>query len=556
MGTTTHTTAAAPTQRHASLVWAFTRASELARSPTAQRAAGAVIITLMAGVALTPLGEATMLPAKVASALLAAAAAVGWLGGYVAARVELRVLCRGMLMCGTLCAIDGISLLAADAAALQRAALAGSLWLSVISGLLCMNVWEELALRQRTAQGDASRRTAATAFWNVVFAAVALAIVISPFFFPNVLASSYAFLLFRLVPIVPGVVIAVTLLEYTRHNGQLESLAEPIAWFSLAAQFSLLLSLAALSLAWSATLLLMLVQIVMAALWLVGYQAAQTKAAAAETAEARQQLAALRAVPATDRLPWMDLLDHDIKHTLTVITLGSSHLKQVLDEEEDAALAHVAHNMAASCSRLDRYINLLLDVARYQDNAPLTLSPKTVRLHAIVRAVVNDETILGTHPVEVTFAPPPEEDGQPLPDGQTVFWDRERIEELLINLIDNARKYSPHGTPIVMHVWALPGGERLVVRVRDQGRGMTPEEQTRAFEPFFRAPGANGPSGRGLGLTMAQIIVRQHGGAITVQSAPGAGTTVSVVLPVAVAARPGEARLEVVNGNAPPAGGE
>lgn len=515
-----------------------TKSKDLARSPGVRRVMGAVIITGTAGVALTPLGEIDLLPATVAAAALLAIAALAWMGGYLAGRVGLRVICGGLLTAGTLAAIDGISLLTANSDALRRSALAGSLWLSVISALLCLNIWEELALQFRLDHGRLMRHTATTIFWNLVFSGVVVTIVISPFVFPAVLTSSYTFLLFRLVPIVPGVAIGVTLLSRSRGgDGALSALGEPIAWFCIAAQFSLMLSLQPLSLAWSAALALTVTQVVITVSWLIGYQFERQKRLEQTADQLREQVAALRAMPEVRppiALPWMELLDHDIKHTLGILTLGSSHLRQVLGEEAEDGLSKLAGNMAASCNRLDRFINLFLDYAKYHDDAPLILSPKVTRVRPMVRSVAEDEALLGTHPVAVYFTPPEGSVGLPITESATMFWDQPRIEELLMNLIDNARKYSPRGTTVEVRAWLTSSGDLVSLRVSDRGRGMTRDEQAHAFEPYFRAPDAHGPGGRGLGLTMARTIAQRHEGRLELRSAPGVGTSVTVLLPLAV----------------------
>lgn len=110
------------------------------------------------------------------------------------------------------------------------------------------------------------------------------------------------------------------------------------------------------------------------------------------------------------------------------------------------------------------------------------------------------------------------------------------IRRAVDNLVDNARKYSDEGSPIQLSATAADGG--LAVEVKDQGIGIEPEDLPRLFTPFFRTDRsrARGTGGVGLGLALARRIVEAHGGQISVQSAPGQGTTIRFTIPAAVGA--------------------
>lgn len=107
-----------------------------------------------------------------------------------------------------------------------------------------------------------------------------------------------------------------------------------------------------------------------------------------------------------------------------------------------------------------------------------------------------------------------------------------RIEQVLNNLLSNAVKYSPHGTRIELSV--EPDGADVQFRVSDEGAGISPEDLQYIFEPFRRTGAVKDEvPGVGLGLSVAQRIVRAHGGRIEVESRIGKGTTFRVRLPVA-----------------------
>jgi signal transduction histidine kinase len=112
---------------------------------------------------------------------------------------------------------------------------------------------------------------------------------------------------------------------------------------------------------------------------------------------------------------------------------------------------------------------------------------------------------------------------------------RPLLGQLLDNVLENARKYSEPGTPIIVRVWCEPGAVALAVE--DCGCGVPPEDLPRVFEPFYRADSSRqlGYAGVGLGLAVAQRIATTHGGTITAENAPGTGCRFVVRLPHAPA---------------------
>lgn len=112
--------------------------------------------------------------------------------------------------------------------------------------------------------------------------------------------------------------------------------------------------------------------------------------------------------------------------------------------------------------------------------------------------------------------------------------DRERIGQVVANLISNALKYSQADKPVDVTVQAE--ANEIVVAVRDQGPGIPLEEQKQIFNQFHRARGVepqDGSGGLGLGLYISKAIVERYGGEIRIESAPGQGSTFSFALPLA-----------------------
>lgn len=104
--------------------------------------------------------------------------------------------------------------------------------------------------------------------------------------------------------------------------------------------------------------------------------------------------------------------------------------------------------------------------------------------------------------------------------------DSEKIHQVILNLLINAIQASASGSAIEVHL-DRGGGDSAVVTIRDHGKGMTPEEQERVFEPFYSTK----PTGTGLGLPIVKGIIESHRGDISLDSTPGHGTTVTITFP-------------------------
>ena len=107
--------------------------------------------------------------------------------------------------------------------------------------------------------------------------------------------------------------------------------------------------------------------------------------------------------------------------------------------------------------------------------------------------------------------------------------DFEKVRQALLNLVDNALKFTPEGGSVVLRAW--DGGRDVRVVVEDTGIGIEPEHLPHVFERFYKADRSQSGGGTGLGLAIAKHVVEAHGGAISVQSRPGAGTVFEVAIP-------------------------
>jgi signal transduction histidine kinase len=116
-------------------------------------------------------------------------------------------------------------------------------------------------------------------------------------------------------------------------------------------------------------------------------------------------------------------------------------------------------------------------------------------------------------------------------DDTIVDGNADMLMRALVNVVDNAIKYSPSGTTVSVAIDATSDGA-LVLSVTDQGIGMTDETVHRLFEPFFQAERKpDGSGGVGLGLPFVKTVIERHGGTIDVRSRPGHGTVFALILP-------------------------
>lgn len=201
-----------------------------------------------------------------------------------------------------------------------------------------------------------------------------------------------------------------------------------------------------------------------------------------------------------------------------------------LAQDGDPAVARESlAEIATDLGELERLVSDILASARMDlaqstttgDGAPPLRRRRLAIEEVVDGAVQRLGQLYPARRVEVEVEP-----GLPQVDGDEVL-----LRRVLHNLLDNARKYSPPASAI--QVRALRRGGEILVQVVDRGEGMSEEEQRQLFTPFFRADRsrARATGGVGLGLVLARRIVEAHGGTITVESAPGAGTTVGVALP-------------------------
>jgi two-component system sensor histidine kinase KdpD len=108
------------------------------------------------------------------------------------------------------------------------------------------------------------------------------------------------------------------------------------------------------------------------------------------------------------------------------------------------------------------------------------------------------------------------------------------MAQVFVNLVDNALKYSPAGSPVEVHAHASEAD--LVMQVADRGVGIPPEDLARVFDKFYRVQRPGSVSGTGLGLSICKGIVEAHGGSIGAENRSGGGTVITISMPLGASA--------------------
>ncbi len=171
--------------------------------------------------------------------------------------------------------------------------------------------------------------------------------------------------------------------------------------------------------------------------------------------------------------------------------------------------------------RLTEMINTILEIAQAQSGL-LDIRPAPVDLQALLRNAIDlFEPVAEAKQIELHLELP----GDPL----VLFGDKNRLQRVVANLIDNAIKYTPPGGAVTCRAGAAP--DQVTLEICDSGPGISPEEAGRIFNRFYRGEKSRSTPGNGLGLSLAQTIVQAHGGTVSVESGPGEGSVFRVRLP-------------------------
>ncbi len=244
-------------------------------------------------------------------------------------------------------------------------------------------------------------------------------------------------------------------------------------------------------------------------------------ALAIERARLVEQAHQAELLEATEKLQTalLNSISHDLRTPLVSITGALSSLEEgpVMDEESRHGLIQTAREES---HRLNRLVGNLLDMTRLEAGA-LHIHNDDGDVQDLIGSTLEQfGSRLDDHPVTVDLP-----DDLPL-----IPMDFVLLEQVLLNVIDNALKYSPARS--LIEIRGQVEHPSLVITIADRGIGIPPEDLQRVFDKFYRVQRPDNVSGTGLGLSISKGIVEAHGGAIQADNRPGGGTTITISLPL------------------------
>jgi len=216
----------------------------------------------------------------------------------------------------------------------------------------------------------------------------------------------------------------------------------------------------------------------------------------------------------------MSMIYHDLRSPLANIISSLDILDTLLPR--NSSITPVFQIAVRSTDRMQRLINSLLDIKRLEAGQPIT-NPKYINMNALLQ-----ESIEAVAPTIASKRQQLHEQIQP--DLPQLFADEGMIKRVVINLLENALKFSPLDGKILIS--AQPDNENIVISIKDSGPGIPDEAQDRIFNKFTRLDAKTFPKGIGLGLAFCKLAVNAHNGKIWVESKLGQGSQFYIALPL------------------------
>jgi len=207
-------------------------------------------------------------------------------------------------------------------------------------------------------------------------------------------------------------------------------------------------------------------------------------------------------------------VSHELRTPLTVIkgNVGLMRRMKTVDEETLASIDQ-------EVNRLTRLVGDLLLLSK-AESGTLPLSRDPVSLDTLLLEVFREMSVLAGNKIHLKLTEI---------DQIQVLGDRDRLKQVLLNLMGNAIQYTPEGGEVFVGLSKRSGRARIVVR--DTGPGIPEEDLAHIFDRFYRVPGQPRNAGTGLGLSLTHSIIERMQGRLQVSSEPGVGTLVTITIP-------------------------
>jgi PAS domain S-box-containing protein len=214
----------------------------------------------------------------------------------------------------------------------------------------------------------------------------------------------------------------------------------------------------------------------------------------------------------------VSVIAHDLRGPVEVVEALLVLLRDDWATASDAERLELVERAASRVQVIGDFVDDVFDLARIEAGE-LRMEPEPFDLALLIAQVVEDATVGGPdRAISVDIGPE-----------ATAVGDERRTWQVLSNLVSNATKFSPAGSPIAISVERA--GDEVVVSVADQGPGIPEEQHALLFQRFVRLPQSKGTPGSGMGLFIARSLVDAQGGRLWVTSSPGSGSTFHVALP-------------------------
>jgi len=228
----------------------------------------------------------------------------------------------------------------------------------------------------------------------------------------------------------------------------------------------------------------------------------------------QDQIAALRQ-------DFTNTLVHDMRNPISNINIGVHALQSgSIDDNPDLKKQYFELTMKET-NRLLAFTNKILTIAKYE-NTNIGLEKSKIDLKELIDSLIKEYLL--SPPKGIAFT-------ADIPDGATIYADTDYIGDVLRNLIDNAIKYS--NDPVDIHIKAEKNKHQTIVKIKDNGIGISQQNQKHLFQKFERIQyrDKNRRSGFGLGLYFVHQIITAHGGTITVDSVPDEYSEFTLMIP-------------------------